>query len=151
MASKSEIESCLEQIRDLENAFQAAFGKLNVLKQSIQAIVDLQDKGDGLIVPLRTEISEKKEKELASPVFLGDRIIKTVYTDLKKSLSLNDRFRFQKDLFENNAVLMDKTLDDLNNLSSLPEMLDYLKNHFSWEWGNESVMAFKEILEKRFA
>jgi hypothetical protein len=46
---------------------------------------------------------------------------------------------------------MDKTLDDLNTLSSLSETFDYLNSHFSWDWRNEPATAFKEILEKRFA
>jgi primosomal protein N'' len=73
-----------------------------------------------------------------------------MYADLKKSLSLNDRFRFQRNLFENNAGLMDKTLDELNNLSTLKETLDYLNSRFAWNWENEPAGAFKEILEKRF-
>jgi hypothetical protein len=38
----------------------------------------------------------------------------------------------------------------LNNLSSLQETMDYLQNHFVWNWEDESTKAFKDLLEKRF-
>jgi len=141
MAFKNEIESCLEQIRDLENILQTASDKLNAVKQRLQTLEETRNDMPLII---------KTEKEALSPVFLGDKISKTIYADLKKSMSLNDRFRFQRDLFENNAGLLDKVLDDLNNLSSLQETLDYLHSRFTWNWEDESVSAFKEIIEKRF-
>jgi uncharacterized coiled-coil protein SlyX len=139
MAFESKIALCLEQVRELENILHQVSGKLDDLKQHLQAISEEQC------------VVEDVKKETLPPVFLGDRITKTVYADLKKSLSLNDRFRFQRNLFENNAALMDKTLDDLNTFSSLQETLDYLNSRFSWDWKNEPTLAFNEILEKRFA
>jgi hypothetical protein len=149
MAFENEIALCMEQIRELETILQTATGKLNDLKQHLQAIEKAQHPEEEKKTPL-PETEEHVKKEFPFPVFLGDKLTKTMYTDLKKSLSLNDRFRFLRNLFENNAGLMDKTLDDLNTFSSLQETLDYLNSRFSWDWGNEQAAAFKEILEKRF-
>jgi DNA gyrase/topoisomerase IV subunit A len=145
MAFENETASCMEEIRELENILQTISGRLDSLKQHLQAIEQAQ-------YPDAREVTEAKEpaKELFQPVLLNDRITKTIYADMKKSLSLNDRFRFQRNLFDNNAALMDKTLEELSHFSTLQEMLDYLDNRFSWDWGNESSGAFREILEKRF-
>jgi hypothetical protein len=149
MAFESEIALCLEQIRELESVLQTVSVRLNNLGQHLHAISEMQCP-EVSVAPLIKETAENERKESLSPVFLGDRITKTVYADLKKSLSLNDRFRFQRNLFDNNAGLMDRTLDDLNTFSSLQETVDYLNNYFSWDWRSESAAAFKEILEKHF-
>jgi len=95
-----------------------------------------------------TEVIE--EKESVAVGLLGDKIAKTLYMDLKKSLSLNDYFRFQRELFAGNASLMETTLNHLNDLHSLPDAMTYLKTHLAWNWEDETVCAFIEILEKRF-
>ncbi|MDR2058454.1 MAG: hypothetical protein LBP83_09300 [Dysgonamonadaceae bacterium] len=146
MTFKSEIESCIEQIKELENILQTVYKGLDALKQRLREI-EASQLSEQPAVPM---VKETGEKVFFSHVSLEDKIIKTMYADLKKSMSLNDRFRFQKDLFENNADLMNKTLDDLNNMSSLQETLDYLNSHFTWDWKNESVKVLKGMLEKRF-
>jgi hypothetical protein len=143
MAFNKEIESCLEQIKQLERAFQEA-KEIEILPISF-----FSANYDRLNV-LKRSISELEKKEPAANGFLGDKISKTLFADLKKSLSLNDRFRFQRDLFTGNACLMEETLDYLENLHSLNESIDYLNTHFDWNWDEESVTAFREILEKRF-
>ena len=81
--------------------------------------------------------------------FLSDEIGKKIYADFRTSLTLNDKFRFQRDLFRNDAGKMNEALDYLNSLDSMDKALSYL-NNFDWNWEDESVQAFKEILEKRF-
>jgi hypothetical protein len=151
MAFNKEIKSCLEQMEELENIFQKTANRLAELKQHLLALEAVSRKEETTVPHLLIKDNEKKEEKETPPVtFLGDKIIKTIYTDLKKSLSLNDRFRFQRDLFGNDTKLMDNTLDNLNDLSSLQETMDYLHNRFVWNEKDESVIAFKEILEKRF-
>jgi hypothetical protein len=97
MVFENEIALCLEQIRELENILQCVSGKLDDLKQRLQAMSDIQHPEiSSLSVK---ELMENPQKDSPPPVFLGDRITKTIYADLKKSLSLNDRFRIQKSLF----------------------------------------------------
>ena len=91
------------------------------------------------------------EKEIASTEFLADKIGKKIFSDIQSSLSLNDRFRFQKDLFGNDSNLMSQALSHLNNLGSFDEIMDYIDNQFSWNWEEESASAFKEILKTKFS
>ncbi len=89
-------------------------------------------------------------KEPISSGFLGDKIGKQLFADFRQSLSLNDRFRFQRDLFGGNAMAMNAALDQINGFNTLPEAFDFLDNLFHWDWEQESAAAFKELLEKRF-
>jgi predicted nucleic acid-binding Zn-ribbon protein len=147
-----EIKSCRDQIEELENILQKASNCLAGIKQHLLAIEEIRMQEDlPQTVNLMKEPEKKEEKELLPLTFLGDKITKSIYADLKKSLTLNDRFRFQKDLFGNDVRCMDNTLNDLNAFSSLKETTDYLRNRFAWNWEDESTLAFKEILEKRFS
>lgn len=97
-----------------------------------------------------SELLVQKE-EIITTGFLGDIINKKIFSDIRTSLSLNDRFRFQKDLFNNDSEWMNSTLGKLNDMNSLIEVMNYLEDNFSWNWEDESVQAFKELLEKRFS
>ncbi|MDL2224268.1 hypothetical protein LJB92_03030 [Bacteroidales bacterium OttesenSCG-928-M06] len=97
-------------------------------------------------------VFEEKDilKEKNSSVFLGDKIGKKIFLDIRSSLSLNDRFRFQRDLFRGNNEIMDEALTQLNYFDSIKDALFYLDEQFSWDWEDPSVKAFKEVLKKRF-
>ncbi|MDR2621975.1 MAG: hypothetical protein LBC48_05265 [Dysgonamonadaceae bacterium] len=91
----------------------------------------------------------KEVKENVS-VFLGDKISRKIYADLTKSLTINQRFMFLRDLFKGNEKEMNQTLAHLNSLKTLENALDYLDNNHPVQWETESGIVFKELLEKRF-
>jgi hypothetical protein len=92
----------------------------------------------------------KEAKENIS-IFLSDKISKKIHADLTKSLTVNQRFMFLRDLFKENEAEMNKTLTHLNALGTMEDALDYLNNNHPVQWETESGIAFKELLEKRFA
>ncbi len=69
--------------------------------------------------------------------------------DLTKSMTLNERFRFLRNLFGGNETLMYSTLEDLGRISDLNEMRQYLTDRFQWDWESEPVLDFLQFLEKR--
>ncbi|MCQ2369887.1 MAG: hypothetical protein MJ007_05360 [Paludibacteraceae bacterium] len=69
--------------------------------------------------------------------------------DLHKAIGLNDRIRFQRELFNGDAGLMNATVDFLNAVSSYSEALKYLNENFSWKDDDETVVYFKEILKRK--
>ncbi len=81
-------------------------------------------------------------------VLLKEIIEKQVITDLKKAMSLNDRFRFQRELFSGNRELMDETVAFLSTLSSLNDVLSYVNSRFNWNWEEEVPADFRILLEK---
>jgi hypothetical protein len=83
--------------------------------------------------------------------FLGDTIAKKIYTDLSKSISLNQRFMFQRDLFKMNTEEMNKVFTQLNTFQSSEDALDYLNESFSIPWESDSGLVFKELLDKHFS
>lgn len=68
--------------------------------------------------------------------------------DVKHGLSINDRFYFQRELFGNNRDKMNLVMTNLNNLSSTTEIENYLKENTSWNFDNEDVKNFIDIITK---
>jgi len=89
---------------------------------------------------------QKEKKVLPSYLFDQKKLI-----DLKKMISLNDRFLFCRELFANNENLMNQVLSELNMEESYDESVDYLQKRFSWNFEDKNVTDFIAILKKRFS
>ncbi len=94
------------------------------------------------------------EKELSfmnpSAETMNDIIAKRMTVDLTKALTLNDRFRFLRELFHGNAALMDEILSELNGIATVDEAKRFLSSRFEWDWEmNETVSDFMQIVEKK--
>ncbi|MDD3162296.1 MAG: hypothetical protein PHX49_10300, partial [Bacteroidales bacterium] len=85
------------------------------------------------------------------PQSLHETLEKRLVVDVRKALSLNDRFRFQRELFSNDAKYMDKVLDEVGSFKTLAEVLEYLKEKFNWSKDNEPAMDFIKIVIKKFS
>lgn len=69
--------------------------------------------------------------------------------DIRLAISLGDRFLFQRELFSQNAEMMQKTLTELNELSSFDEAVDYI-SRFGWDTESNTYQQFLVALHRRF-
>ena len=69
--------------------------------------------------------------------------------DIRLAISLGDRFLYQRELFGQNAELMQKTLTDLNALNSFEEAMNYISS-FNWDTESNSYQQFLVTLHRRF-
>ena len=69
--------------------------------------------------------------------------------DIRLAISLGDRFLYQRELFGQNAELMQRTLTDLNELSSFDEALAYVTSHFQWDTESNTYQQFLVTLHLR--
>lgn len=65
-------------------------------------------------------------------------------------LSLNDKFRFRRELFDNSDVDMAETLGVVEQMTSEEELKDYLFNDLCWDAENETVKDFLKFFAARF-
>ncbi len=70
--------------------------------------------------------------------------------DIRKAISLGDRFLYQRELFGQNAELMQKTLTELNELGSYEEAIQYIGKHFQWDTESSTYQQFLVTLHRRF-
>ena len=71
-------------------------------------------------------------------------------SDIKKAISLGDRFLFQRELFGGNGELMAKTIAELNKLGSLDEAEAFIEKRFSWDKESSAYELFYNILKRRW-
>ncbi|MDR0536800.1 MAG: hypothetical protein LBH04_01940 [Tannerellaceae bacterium] len=81
---------------------------------------------------------------------LNDVISKQNLADLRKALSLNERFYFQKELFAGDEARMNEALAELNETDSYEAALTYVRDKLKWNEGDLVVIEFLNLLEKRF-
>ena len=75
----------------------------------------------------------------------------TPVSDIRQAISLGDRFLFQRELFGGKGELMQKTLDQLDQLSSLGEALTYIGDKFQWDKESSTYELFVNVLRRRFS
>ena len=98
----------------------------------------------------RVEVPVKGISTERSGLFLNDLLEKKNLSDFRKAFSLNDRFRFRRELFGGDEARMNKTINDLNALHSYEDSVAYLNNELKWNIEDEAVADFIKLLEKRF-
>ncbi len=81
---------------------------------------------------------------------LNDAIERTKLTDLRKAFTLNDRFRFCRELFDRDEARMNDTLSALNEAHSYSESLDLLRARVQWDFEGETAADFLKFIERRF-
>ena len=72
-------------------------------------------------------------------------------TDLKRAISIADRFRFQRELFDNNGEQMATVLDALNQCTSLEQAEAYLEKHCALPPDKLATTDFVDLIKRRFA
>ena len=180
MSFKKEIEQYLEQISVLEESFwkvkdldplPVSFfsASLDILNQLETGLYELESSqlqriatvnstislivGKSSTLVVAEPVNEPAGKPVDEPVesgLPGNKISKKIYADLTKSLTINLRFMFLRDLFKGNDAEMNRTLAHLNALQTLEEALAYLNGNHPVSWETESGIAFRELLEKHF-
>ena len=96
------------------------------------------------------ELPHKAAAPERSGLFLNDLLEKKNLSDFRKAFSLNDRFRFRRELFGGDEARLNKAINDLNELHSYEDSVTYLNNELKWNIEDEAVADFIKLLEKRF-
>ena len=71
-------------------------------------------------------------------------------TDIRQAISIGDRFLYQRELFAQNAELMQRTLNELDQLHSFAEAMDYINMRFQWDQESNTYQQFIVTLHRRF-
>lgn len=89
---------------------------------------------------------EKEEEEVAPKASIYGKAV----TDIRQAISIGDRFLYQRELFAQNAELMQRTLNELDQLHSFAEAMDYINMRFQWDQESNTYQQFIVTLHRRF-
>ncbi|MBN1990929.1 MAG: hypothetical protein JW783_16115 [Bacteroidales bacterium] len=70
-------------------------------------------------------------------------------TDLAKSIGINDKFFFTKELFGGDSELYGKTIKTLNGFTDINDALIYIGNNFAWDENSEAVARFVDLIRRK--
>lgn len=100
-----------------------------------------------------TAVEDKKPevKNEEQGIRLDEKLARKTYKDLRKAFSLNDRFRFRRELFGNNENDFAEAINMIEAMSSIEEANDYFYNDLKWDKNNPEVQDFMAIVEHHFA
>lgn len=91
-----------------------------------------------------------KSEEVSVPKVETQTEVKNINDHQPVRLSLNDKFRFRRELFNFSDEEMDETLDVISNMNSGDEVDEYLFNDLCWDPENDVVKDFMSIVKARF-
>ena len=123
-----------------------------VVEKVVEKIVEVEKPVEVIkeVVVEKPVVEEPKEEkvaeEQASP---KAAVYGKAVDDIRQAISLGDRFLYQRELFGQNAELMQRTLTELNALGSFNEAMNYIAQ-FNWDQESNSYQQFIVTLHRRF-
>ncbi len=122
-------------------------------EQPIVSVVDAVADTQVTTVADSIETSESLADKLAKNAddTLASAINNKKIIDLKSSITLGDRFRFQRELFGGNGEKMSKAISDFNSFETMTEAQEYIaKNFDNWALDSDTVSDFIQLLQRRY-
>lgn len=96
-----------------------------------------------------TEANEKAS-DASAPLRLDEKLQRSRSKDLKSAFSLNDTFRFRRELFGNSAAEMTDALHMVEAMHSFDEAEDYFYGDLGWDRESDDVKEFMAIIKYHF-
>ncbi|MDP1844982.1 MAG: hypothetical protein Q8K64_16325, partial [Sediminibacterium sp.] len=83
------------------------------------------------------------------------KLEETPIRDLRKAISINDRYLFAHMLFRGDENMYERSIKTINSFSIYPEAQYWiqreLKVKLGWQESNETVKHFDQIIKRRFS
>jgi hypothetical protein len=99
----------------------------------------------------KESLHEKLSKELNQPESLAQKLEHNPIPDLKRAITLNQRFQFSKELFKGNNQDYEVAIDKLNSSTRDEAMkhLESLRSKYAWNSDSSVAHDFVDLVERR--
>lgn len=106
-----------------------------------------------VVEPEACKVEAAEEEAIFCPeqpknMILGERLKQEA--GLRQSISLNDSFRFSRELFGGDAALMNRVIEQISVMSSYQTAVAFLASTVHLDEENEAVNDFLGLLQKYF-
>ena len=96
------------------------------------------------------DTEDKQPEEGNKSLTMDEVYIRNKSKDLRNAFSINDKFRFRRELFGNNATEMNDAINLVDAMKSYAEAEDYFYNDLGWDPEAEEVSEFMTIIRNHF-
>lgn len=150
--SEPEPESEPESEPEPESEFEPVLEPIFAAEEEVSdAVVVNWDSSSELQEPLSTSIDNTSDLQpLQQSIRLDEKLQRACSKDLRAAFSLNDTFRFRRELFGNNAAEMSDAITLVETMKSWDEAEEYFYNDLGWNKDNEDVKDFMAIIKNHF-
>ena len=93
-------------------------------------------------VPEAPEVSQQTMPE--PPPFTSDLTVKKV--DITEAFSINDRFLFQRELFDGNKQKFDEAIAEMQRLADIDKIQEFMTDELGWNTADEIVQEFVRLV-----
>jgi hypothetical protein len=102
-------------------------------------------------LPSRESLNDKLSKAIPAQETLARKMENTPISDLKRAITLNQRFQFSRELFKGNNEDYEVTIDRLNTVGRDEALrtLDSLRSRYAWSEDSPVAQDFKDLVERR--
>jgi hypothetical protein len=139
------VEKIVEVEKPVEVIKEVVVEKPVVAEPVVDAEPEIPEVEEPVVEPEPVK-EEPVHEEQASP---KAAVYGKAVEDIRQAISLGDRFLYQRELFGQNAELMQRTLTELNALGSFDEAMNYIAQ-FGWDTESNSYQQFIVTLHRRF-
>ena len=98
--------------------------------------------------PVPTDFPEVVES--VAPIRVDQKLQRDLSKDIRKAFSVNDRFRYQRELFAGSANAMDTAIEHIEMMTSYGNAELYFYSQLHWDREDEVVQDFMNIVRNHF-
>jgi len=102
-----------------------------------------------VLMPKPKEVFVEEKKEVAEKIALEP------IKDLRGAIGINDKFQFMEELFNKDESLFESSIKTINAYKNFAEAQFWIKqnlrNKFNWEEDAKAVIAFDQLVKRRFS
>lgn len=150
--------------RHRENTPVEAFTRLKECVAGLQILMDDNITAPDIPIQESNEVTEptpeqiieeveEKYQDNDEPVEEQDDCDMTCQADchnIARAFTINDKFRFRRELFGNSDAQYAEAIDVISAMTSIDEVEEYLFMDLNWDRENEDVKAFNDIIINYF-
>lgn len=128
-----------------ENKKDDESSEIEIIDDNIEVIDNITDNGKSI------NINEGDSDDVRIPITLDVKIAQQNSKDLKKAFTLNDRFRFKRELFGNSDNDFVDAINLVSAMQSLTEAEEYFYEDLGWDRESDEVQEFMTIIINHFS
>lgn len=160
----AEVENLLASKTRILAGYFNGMSEENLKNPESEAEAIIEQMPDDNIGCMKTQDNEKTdetgEAPLDVPTFdqvgfdqsirLDEKLARDSARDLRRAFTLNDRFRFRRELFGNSENRLVEAIDIIDAMNSLDEAEEYFYGDLGWDRESDDVKDFMAIVANHF-
>lgn len=97
------------------------------------------------------EEEAEEEPDDQEGVRVDEKLQRTISKNLRQAFSINDRYRFRRELFSNSDLDMNDAINMVESMRTFDEAEDYFYTDLGWDKSVPEVEEFMDIIKRHFA